>query len=315
MDEFIESYCSCETSSKASHIIEQHVTDILCNTLQPVFKKQVSIHPNLSKRLPSRYGSKNLDIHEDQQWKNGFYVELLLWLLENLSVGALPGTQQLQDNLQLIIPPVLIILDDYDVEYKEKGVDLLQMTIHKLEPQYISKFGLDNVFLEDRDIPLLRATYPCILLLIATKKQEQARFNLFERVLKDGILTGFRYAGQKIKFLPILLKPIPTLYNELGSFGVQYLKALMPALCAAMSMTSSHNPIIKEINQLAATSLIAIIKKCWPCIPSYRGLIMQSMAKTWTCYFAAKGKYTALHYFYLELTCGTYIQMKPCAKH
>ncbi|KAI8641358.1 hypothetical protein BD408DRAFT_346280 [Parasitella parasitica] len=147
---------------------------------------------------------------------------------------------------------------------------------------------------QDRDIPLLRATYPCILELIATKKQGQARSNLFERVLKEGILAGFRYAGQKIKFLPILLRHIPTLYDELGSIGVQYLKALVPALCSAMAMPSNHNPIIKEINQLAATSLVALIKKCWPCIPLYRGLIMHSLAKTWTYYFAAKGKYEAM---------------------
>jgi len=56
--------------------------------------------------------------------------------------------EQLQDNLHLFIPPILIILDDYDVGYKEQGVDMLHSMIQKLDPQCISKFGLDNVFLE-----------------------------------------------------------------------------------------------------------------------------------------------------------------------
>ena len=59
-------------------------------------------------------------------------------------------TQQLQDNLHLLIPPILIILDDYDVAYKEQGAHMLHAMIQKLDPQCISKFGLDNVFLEVR---------------------------------------------------------------------------------------------------------------------------------------------------------------------
>lgn len=59
-------------------------------------------------------------------------------------------TQQLQDNLHLLIPPVLIVLDDYDVAYKEQGVHMLHTMILKLDPHCISKYGLDNVFLEVR---------------------------------------------------------------------------------------------------------------------------------------------------------------------
>jgi hypothetical protein len=82
--------------------------------------------------------------------------------------------------------------------------------------------------------------------------------------LKDGVITGYTHAGQKIKFLPVLLQPITTLYIELGSIGVQYLKAVVPILCDAMSMISSNNKSIKQINQLAADSLVTVMKKCWP---------------------------------------------------
>jgi len=87
MDSFIETYCHCKTSSKPKHIIQHHVTDILSSTLQPIFKKQALIHPTLTKRSQSRYGSKSIDIHQDQQWKDDYYVELLSWLLDNVSVS------------------------------------------------------------------------------------------------------------------------------------------------------------------------------------------------------------------------------------
>lgn len=117
---------------------------------------------------------------------------------------------------------------------------------------------------QDRDEELLKVAYPCILDLIASIKNDKTRYGLYERVLTDGIITGYQHAGQKIKFLPILLQPITILYNALGAIGVQYLKAIIPILCDSMAMISSNNKVIKEINQSAAESLITTMKKCWP---------------------------------------------------
>jgi hypothetical protein len=50
--------------------------------------------------------------------------------------------------VHLLIPPILIVLDDYDVLYKEQGVDMVHTMIKKLDPLYISRYGLDNVFFE-----------------------------------------------------------------------------------------------------------------------------------------------------------------------
>lgn len=117
---------------------------------------------------------------------------------------------------------------------------------------------------QDREEPLVKVAYPCILDLIASVKDQRKRSDLYERILKDGIVTGYLYAGQKILFLPILLRPIVTLYNQLGSIGVQYLKAIIPMLCDSMAMISSDNKVIQGINLTAAESLIVVIKKCWP---------------------------------------------------
>ncbi|KAI8083430.1 hypothetical protein BDF21DRAFT_337688 [Thamnidium elegans] len=71
----------------------------------------------------------------------------------------------------------------------------------------------------------------------------------------------------------------------MGSIGVQYLKAIIPMLCDSMSMIPSNNKAIQGINLAAAESLIVVIKKCWPRIPEYKGLIMKSIAKTWVYYY------------------------------
>lgn len=100
--------------------------------------------------------------------------------------------------------------------------------------------------------------------LISSIKGEQKRLNLFEQVLTDGIITGYMHAGQKIKFLPILLQPISKLHDELGSISVQYLKAIVPMLCDSMAMPSNSNKNITEINELAIDSLSTVMKRCWP---------------------------------------------------
>jgi hypothetical protein len=72
----------------------------------------------------------------------------------------------------------------------------------------------------------LQVAYKCIIDLIGSTNQpgSKGRSDLYERVLLDGVLMGFTYAGQKIAFMLILLPQIPILYNELKSVGVPYLK-------------------------------------------------------------------------------------------
>jgi hypothetical protein len=86
---FINTYCTCDTTdSKSDHIIKNHVTDILANTLQPIFKKQTSVHPTLTRRPTPKYGTEP-EIHNDQEWKSKNYVEILLWIVQEISVSNL----------------------------------------------------------------------------------------------------------------------------------------------------------------------------------------------------------------------------------
>ncbi|RCI04824.1 hypothetical protein CU098_012694 [Rhizopus stolonifer] len=255
--------CGCDTiHDKQSHILEYHIKDIL----------------------------KEPDLHENQPWKQQEILETLCWITREASSTVL------QDSIHLLLPPLLIVLDDYDPDYKKQGVVMVHDMILKLDASFVSSYGIDNLFLEslfkcltylsqERDIELLQATYPCILDLIAKVKKN--RIQLYERVLTEGVLTGFSYAGQKIKFLPILIVPIGTLYQALGILGVQYLKALVPVLTDALCMVSSH-PKLKQIHVLAAHALRVVIKTCWPRIPYYKGRIMASIAKSWTFYYEQK---------------------------
>ncbi|KAI9282189.1 hypothetical protein BY458DRAFT_497454 [Sporodiniella umbellata] len=101
--------------------------------------------------------------------------------------------------------------------------------------------------------------------------------------MTDGIATGLLHAGQKIRFLSVLLPQIPIIMNGLGLASVQYLKAVIPPLCDSMAMQPT-NTDMKSLSKTAADSLRVVIQVCWPRIFAYRGIIMQSLAKSWSFY-------------------------------
>ncbi|CEI96995.1 hypothetical protein RMCBS344292_11138 [Rhizopus microsporus] len=283
MDNFIQTFsCTCENvCDKSNHILQVHLRDILSNKLQPAFKRNALHHPALKR--PSRY-ARDDELHEQQAWKSDHHVDILYWIIKKAD------PLKLEENLNLLIPPVLIVLDDYDIQYRTKGVSLVHVMITRMNSAGIIKNNLDNVFLEvvivGLDAPLVEATYPCIIDLIAYTKQGQSRCDLYERVMTEGILTGLLHAGEKIRFLPILLQPIPRLFEELGASSVQYLKGIIPSLCQSLSTVPYNDSLeMRRINKLAAHGLIAVIRECWPRISTYEGIIMSSVAKCWSYYF------------------------------
>lgn len=90
MQDFISNYCVCQVPAgdREKHVLNTHVRDILENKLQPVFKRQTQIHPVLSHRPEPRYrAAHEYDLHENQEWKTGNTLEILLWIVEKISAS------------------------------------------------------------------------------------------------------------------------------------------------------------------------------------------------------------------------------------
>ncbi|KAI8977994.1 hypothetical protein BDB01DRAFT_294724 [Pilobolus umbonatus] len=241
------------------------VKDILSNTIRPVFKRHLDQHEVFNKQRIKYKSKLDNDTHEQQEWKKGDYVDTLRWIIQD--------TQEVEENLALLIPPLLILVDDYDIEYKVMGIQLIHTLMTKVEIDVLSQHGIDKVFSEsmfscllylseERDIPLIKVAYPCLLHLISCIKNKETRLSLYERVLSDGLLVAFAHAGDKIAFLPHLLVHIPRLYHELQWIGVKYLKTLIPYLCHLLS--SSPSIRTRHLNPFIIDALVTIIQWCWP---------------------------------------------------
>jgi hypothetical protein len=147
--EFVQTYCSHQNKNDKQHLIDDHSKEILGNVLRPIFEQQAKEHPQLNnkKNIPSRYAKNDqlgLDFHENQKWKEHHYLDMLCWMMEEMTA------QQIKENLPLLLPPMLIVLDDYDTTYKARGVGMVHTMISKLDTSFIKGSGISQLFLEVR---------------------------------------------------------------------------------------------------------------------------------------------------------------------
>ncbi|KAI9319067.1 hypothetical protein BX666DRAFT_1922879 [Dichotomocladium elegans] len=287
---FIDVYSSqCCSSSKAlsnrsQHLLETHIQDIL-KQLREAFSRHR--HPALETRR-SRYADPRLDSEhlENQTWKelNQGYdqVHVLEWI-----VNACPG-DMLTNELSQLVPATLLIMDDYDMPFKIRGVKLVHEFIKKVDANVLVRSSIDNVYMEtlfrclnylsqEQDIPLLDATYPCLLDLIDKTRMQGSKEHaeLYERVMVHGVILGFETSGAKVGHLQALLQPVKRLYNGLGPLGIRYLKATLPSICDALGLYS------QKTNMAALDALQGAIQVCWPRISQYKGIILKGIATSW----------------------------------
>ncbi|RUS22960.1 hypothetical protein BC937DRAFT_94306 [Endogone sp. FLAS-F59071] len=289
-----------DLATKAAHLLCHHTASILESHVRPAFVAQ-GTHPALDRRRSRKGDVKpDLSFYDKQPWKERKQgedwdaVDVLRWCVcetEKPDIDAL---------LPLLVPPILTIIDDWDVRYKTTGITLLRHILRQTDPALLAKMGLGDVFLEavstcltyvndpDLHIPLLRESFPCILELIHAlyPTGSEKYVTLYERVLVDGVLNGLKFAGDKLVFRQVLVEQVESVYEGLGAVGVRYLKYIIPMLCETLETPFLVSPITTRSGSLslqatAARTLGCVIAGCWPRIPRYRGVILRALAMAW----------------------------------
>ncbi|KAH8547774.1 hypothetical protein BGW37DRAFT_223948 [Umbelopsis sp. PMI_123] len=274
---------------KGEHMLQEHLLNILETQVRPSFRKHM--HPALDKRLQNgHYVDKSLDFdfHENQMWKqlgvSGFAaIDVVEWIVECASAD------QLQPVYHMIAPPILITLDDYDTNYKLRGVQLIQEMLTKLEPTALRTSGLGNVYLESlyhcltyvhgesANPHLVEAAYRCCRGLINLLESEisKERSRLYERLVVEGLLLA--QSSEMLDIQLINMKEIPPIFSELGIISIQYLKPILHLIYE--NLRRPYSSIKLKIE--GASALLAVVKSCTPRIPAYSGQIVISLLESW----------------------------------
>jgi hypothetical protein len=201
--------------------IQQLLHDLLTAVVKPLFSKQQ--HPNLTdtgrKKLvpdtpfPGRL-SDSIDWDDDLKiWKNGWTTDLLLFCLSQYP--NLPADQEkstFESQFHLLIPPILNLIDDSSIDYKEQGCRLLHMLceeITRCQSDILKRTGLTEVFSdalrtnfmhlptitpEKESLKLLSELYPAFRALVNARFPVPGRQEPMDS--KEGTVVTLRPATQ-----------------------------------------------------------------------------------------------------------------------
>jgi tRNA nucleotidyltransferase (CCA-adding enzyme) len=184
----------------------QLLEDLLSKVVRPLFSKQY--HPNLTatgrkKLVPdaptgSRF-SETIDWDDENKiWRNGWTCDLLGFILTQYR-GLSPGREKstFESQFNLLIPPILNLIDDGDTGYKTQGCRLLRLLceqITRCQSDMLKRTGLSDVFSEalrtnfmhlptltpeEESLTLLAELYPAFRALV------DARFPIPRRIEPD----------------------------------------------------------------------------------------------------------------------------------
>ncbi len=88
--------------------------------------------------------------------------------------------------------------------------------------------SLPSLTEEADSLQLLKAAYPALISLALVRfpgeKHQPARVKALDKILRNGILKGYAYAGEHIKIAELFVSEMAVLVNELGVESVKHLK-------------------------------------------------------------------------------------------
>jgi Tti2 family len=147
------------------------VERVLSQHIKPWFSKTPHslVNPISGRRLRRAAGgpSAAMDMYEDQEWKTAPAIaSLLLWCIQQLKVYVTflgrwyPHTdlrllikpEDYENVWHLIVPPTMILIDDYESYYKLKGLNVISELLKHVPPETLKRTGVDGLLISVRQL-------------------------------------------------------------------------------------------------------------------------------------------------------------------
>ncbi|CAG8511893.1 6657_t:CDS:2 [Cetraspora pellucida] len=264
------------------------VPKILENFVKPVFIKNSKIQ-NAKLSSGKQIKKRVLDFEDmDESWRGEIMqaTSILQWCISQTKPS------EVESILGLVIPPILSLIDDYDVKLKTCGVSILEHLLKLVDSETFRRSGLGEAlskcltYLDEISyVTLIRVSFSTIISLVSLIEPigTEARYLKYDKILSDNIVKGLTFSGDKLAIRRVLLEQIPRICEELGIVTVKYLQDLIQALCTTLEifLIVSNNEEILDLHISAAKGLEKIITKCWSRIAQYEGQILKSVATSW----------------------------------
>ncbi|KAL2267728.1 hypothetical protein VTJ83DRAFT_5005 [Remersonia thermophila] len=223
-------------------------------------------------------------------WKYGDLraVPAVAWAVREVDSTLLAKTWP------LFTPVLLALADDPATPVRRRGLLLLADFLAKLPGRTLRDTGLASVFADaaiptlsflpnltpaDESLELLPPAYGVLRVLAG--KQQPADGALLDRVLREGVFSGYFHAKEHVRIVEVLCREAAAVVGDLGVQAVKHLKDLIPML--ASIMTDPFAPAAPATLQAAIQALQAVLASCWPRIPgsAWQDEIINALVLCW----------------------------------
>lgn len=275
------------------------IDGLLVSTLKPLFALRTSSAARVttSGRIAIRESTNPRIIIDTPEWvkRRPESVAILEWIFERISHDDIEAAWG------LLIPPLLTLIDSIDSPTKVRAISMLTAFLQRLTETpttrtLLERTGLVPVFWDAvmpclsslppltptaHSIPLLRASYGCLLFL--TRAREKAnirkRVELLDQLVRDGFLRGVKFADDNVHVVTVMTEKLERIIEEMGIWAVKHLKSIVPALADILS--SPFGYAFPPLLTAAARTLSVVILVCWPRMDAYVAEIVRAVAVCW----------------------------------
>ncbi|KAF2739036.1 tRNA nucleotidyltransferase [Polyplosphaeria fusca] len=291
-----------------SELSSRLASHFLSLTIRPLFSqtttKKTGITPaGHRQEVTSQAGVVMPEDTSQATWKdtkNAHVIGLLRWTLKALDAKGVEA------NWGLLVPPILKMMDDLNIEWKATGCELLTLLLESTPPALLSRTGLGIVFEEElwplftylptltpesESVLLLDKTFPALLALLnvlhpttteeSTSSLSTGKERFLDRLLRDGILAPLFHATPSTypKLATLLLAHLPELLRKMGINSVKHLQSLLPTLSNMLAepLGLAHPPLLLA----AVRGVQSVILNAWPRIIEHRGEVMRGTCIAW----------------------------------
>ena len=292
-----------EIRAKQGELTKSLAHHFLRLTIRPSFAKvqlpsvtstgRRSINENLARK----FTQLEIDDSETRPWKyDGYTLDMLKWIISSLDA------QTVEKVWQLLIPPLLVIVDDSSPLIKAEGCKLFSEQLRITSPSLLARTGLGGVIeeaimpclmylppltSEEECIPILSAAYPSLLSLATVHHADPSQKSsssgnkpkFLHKLVRKGIFYGLSHAGENVKVAQVLLDQLRQIVQSLGLESVKHLKTILPTLSGYLTdpLGPAYPPLLKS----AVETLQSVILSTWPRVSLHRLQIVKALAVCW----------------------------------
>ncbi|KAF2861844.1 poly A polymerase C-terminal region-like protein [Piedraia hortae CBS 480.64] len=266
-----------------SHDLAVHFLEL---TIRPLFKARPTNITEQGRKVMGETLPLNPSpmVLQDVAWKekkNAYALELLQWTVHSLTPSVL------RQYWHLVIPPLLTLLDDWEIRYKCIGANSSKRLFELASADLLHRTGLDEILSStllasmhymppstspEESIELISHTIPALIVLANKQNNKLA----FLDTLMRKILSAHGFAESDPHLAAELLQWLIPIMQDMGIETVKHMKFIIPILVTELGRSKSSHQ-----TNILARIMIVVIQTCAPRVYRYRAEIMKSACLAW----------------------------------